>query len=94
MFRPLVFFVAIFACAAANPVPAGFLNRPLAFEANRGQAAPAVRFLARGNSRDYLLGASGVTVQGATLRFSGANRELSAWGVIHWRNGTTISTAR
>ncbi len=80
MFRPLVFFVAIFACAAANPVPAGFLNRPLAFEANRGQAAPAVRFLASGNSRDYLLGASGVTVQGATLRFSGANRELSAWG--------------
>jgi uncharacterized protein (TIGR03437 family) len=81
MFRLFGLFLAIFACATANPIPAGLLNRPLAFEPNHGQAAPAVRFLARGNSRDYLLGASGVTVQGATLGFSGANAEPKASGV-------------
>jgi uncharacterized protein (TIGR03437 family) len=81
MFRLSGLFLAIFACAAANPIPAGLLNRPLTFEPNRGQAPPTVRFLARGNSRDYLLGASGVTVQGATLRFSGANAEPHAFGV-------------
>jgi uncharacterized protein (TIGR03437 family) len=81
MSRLFGLFSAIFACAAANPIPAGLLNRPLSFEPNRGQAAPAVRFLARGNSRDYLLGASGVTVQGATLHFSGASAEPNAFGV-------------
>jgi uncharacterized protein (TIGR03437 family) len=81
MFRLFGLFSAIFACAAANPIPAGLLNRPLSFEPNRGQAAASVRFLARGNSRDYLLGASGVTVWGASLRFSGANAEPHAFGV-------------
>jgi hypothetical protein len=61
-----------------SPIPAGVLNRPLAFEPNRGQAAPAVRFVARGNSHDYLLSGSGVTVLGASLRFSGANAEPQA----------------
>jgi uncharacterized protein (TIGR03437 family) len=75
MFRLFGLFLAIFACAVANPIPAGFLNRPLTFEPNRGQAAKAVRFVACGNSRDYLLSGSGVTVSGATLHFSGANPE-------------------
>ena len=48
-------------------------NRPLAFEQNAGQTSPEVRFVARGNTRDYFLGKSGVTVQGASLQFSGAN---------------------
>lgn len=81
MFRLFGLSLAIFACAAANPIPAGLLNRPLAFEPNRGQAGPAVRFVARGNSRDYLLNGSGVTVQGATLRFPGANADPIASGL-------------
>ncbi|HEV8037387.1 MAG TPA: SBBP repeat-containing protein, partial [Bryobacteraceae bacterium] len=56
-------------------IPAGLGNRPLVFEPNRGQAAGPVRFVARGNSRDYLLTASGVTALGASLNFSGANPE-------------------
>jgi hypothetical protein len=72
-----LFFFTFSAYAAANPVPAGFLSRPLAFEPNRGQAAPTVRFVAHGNSRDYLLSPSGVT-SGASLRFSGANAEPQA----------------
>ncbi len=67
MTRALLFF-AFSACAFGNPIPSGFLNRTLAFEPNRGQAAPAVRFVARGNSRDYLLSSSSVTVLGASLR--------------------------
>jgi uncharacterized protein (TIGR03437 family) len=70
-----LFFSALSAYAAGNPIPAGFLNRPIAFEPNRGQATPPVRFVARGNSNDYLLSGSGVTVLGASLRFSGANPE-------------------
>lgn len=72
------FFIALSAYAAGQPIPAGLGNHPLAFEPNRGQAAAPVRFVARGNSRDYLLGASGVTVMGASLRFSGANSEPPA----------------
>jgi hypothetical protein len=68
-----LFFFAFSAYAAGNPIPSGFLNHPLAFEPNRGQAATGVQFLARGNSRDYLLNASGVTVSGASMRFLGAN---------------------
>jgi uncharacterized protein (TIGR03437 family) len=64
------FFVALSAFA-------GLRDHPLAFEPNRGQAAPPVRFVARG-ARDYLLGASSVTVMGASLRFSGANSEPQA----------------
>jgi uncharacterized protein (TIGR03437 family) len=76
MLRSLaLFFLVLFACAAGNLVPPGLGNRPLAFEPNRGQAARPVRFVARGNSRDYLLNASGVTVLGASLHFSGANAE-------------------
>ncbi|MGD0295930.1 MAG: SBBP repeat-containing protein [Bryobacteraceae bacterium] len=71
----VLFFLGLSAFTAANPIPAGLLHRPLAFEPNRGQAAPLVRFVARGNSRDYLLSASGVTVLGASLHFSGANPE-------------------
>ena len=44
-------------------------DRTLAFEPNRGQASAEVRFVARGNSRDYFLSKSGVTVLGASLRF-------------------------
>jgi uncharacterized protein (TIGR03437 family) len=73
-----LFFLALSGCAAGSSIPASFLNRPLAFEPNRGQAASAVRFVARGNSRDYLLGASGVTVLGASLHFSGAANEPKA----------------
>jgi uncharacterized protein (TIGR03437 family) len=76
-----LFLISVSAFAAVRSIPAGLANRPLAFEPNRGQAAPPVRFLARGNSRDYLLSASGVTVQGATLHFSGANAEPNAFGV-------------
>jgi uncharacterized protein (TIGR03437 family) len=71
-------FFALSAYAAGYPIPAGLLNRPLAFEPNRGQAAPPVRFLARGNSRDYLLTRSGLTVLGASMRFSGASPEPQA----------------
>jgi uncharacterized protein (TIGR03437 family) len=74
-----LFSVALSAHAAGNSIPAGLANHPLAFEPNRGQAAPTVRFVARGNSRDYLLGASGVTVMGASLGFSGANSEPQAF---------------
>src|ERR1700676_2854418 len=71
-----LFFFALSASSfLGSPIPAGFLNRSLAFEPNRGQAAPSVRFVARGNSHDYLLSGSGVTVLGASLRFSGANAE-------------------
>jgi uncharacterized protein (TIGR03437 family) len=70
-----LFFFAVSAIASPNPIPAGFLNRPLAFEPNRGQAGATVRFVARGNSHDYLLSGSGVTVSGASVRFSGANAE-------------------
>src|ERR1700693_2177639 len=73
-----LFFLALSACAAGSSIPANLLNRPLTFEPNRGQAAPAVRFVARGHSRDYLLGASGVTVLGASLHFSGAASEPKA----------------
>lgn len=73
-----LFLVALSAFAAGNPILSGLGNHPLAFEPNRGQAAPPVRFVARGNSRDYLLSASGVTVMGASLRFSGANSEPQA----------------
>jgi uncharacterized protein (TIGR03437 family) len=72
------FLIALFAHAAGNSIPAGLGNHPLAFEPNRGQAAPPVRFVARGNSRDYLLSGSGMTVMGASLRFSGANSEPQA----------------
>jgi hypothetical protein len=34
-----LFFFAFSAYAAGNPIPSGFLNHPLAFEPNRGQAA-------------------------------------------------------
>jgi len=79
MTRAFSFLIAVLsAYATGNSIPSGLLNRPLAFEPNRGQAAPTVRFLARGNSRDYLLSASGVTVMGATLRFLGANPEPAA----------------
>src|ERR1035438_7304172 len=74
-----LFLVAVSACAAGNPIPSGLANHPLAFEPNRGQAAPPVRFVARGNSRDYLLSGSGVTVMGASLGFSGANSEPQAF---------------
>lgn len=77
MIRALFFF-AFSAYAVGNPIPSGLLNRTLAFEPNRGQAAPGIQFLARGNSRDYLLSASGVTVSGASLRFQGANAEPRA----------------
>src|ERR1700690_3661029 len=70
------FFIAL--SAFATGIPAGLRNHPLAFEPNRGQAAAPVRFVARGNSRDYLLSGSGVTVMGASLRFSGANSEPQA----------------
>ena len=74
-----LFFFALSASSfLGSPIPAGLLNRPLAFEPNRGQAAPSVRFVARGNSHDYLLSGSGVTVLGASLRFSGANAEPQA----------------
>jgi uncharacterized protein (TIGR03437 family) len=73
-----IVFIALSAYAASNTIPAGLLNRPLAFEPNRGQGAPQVRFVARGNSRDYLLSGSGVTVMGASLGFSGANSETQA----------------
>jgi uncharacterized protein (TIGR03437 family) len=73
-----LFFFAFSAYAAGNAIPNGFLNHPLAFEPNRGQAAPQVRFVAHGNSRDYLLSASGVTVTGASLHFASANNEPQA----------------
>ncbi len=73
-----LFFLALSGCATGSSIPAGLLNRPLAFEPNHGQAARAVRFVARGNSRDYLLGPSGVTVLGASLHFSGAADEPRA----------------
>ena len=73
-----LFFFAFSAYAAGNAIPNGFLNHPLAFEPNRGQAAPQVRFVVHGNSRDYLLSGSGVTVLGASLRFSGANTDPQA----------------
>jgi uncharacterized protein (TIGR03437 family) len=76
-----LFFFAFSAYAAGNPVPAGLLNRPLAFEPNRGQAAPTVRFVARGNSHDYLLNGSGMTVLGAWLHFSGANPQPQAFAL-------------
>src|SRR5258708_28367622 len=75
MTRASALFFALSVCSLGNPIPAGFLNRPLGFEPNRGQSAPLVRFVARGNYRDYLLSASGVTVLGASLRFFGANAE-------------------
>ena len=68
-------FLVLSACAAGSLNSSGLGNPPLAFEPNRGQAAGPVRFVARGNSRDYLLSASGVTVSGASLHFSGANTE-------------------
>src|SRR6202023_2078023 len=73
-----LFFLALSGCATGSSIPARLLNRPLAFEPNRGQAARAVRFVARGNSRDYLLGPYGVTVLGASLHFSGAAKEPKA----------------
>ena len=76
----LVFF-SFLAHAAGNSVPSGFLNRPLAFEPNRGQAAQPVRFVARGNSHDYLLNGSGLTVLGASLHFSGANPQPQAFAL-------------
>lgn len=76
-----LFLISVSVFAAGRSIPAGLANRPLAFEPNRGQAARPIRFLARGNSRDYLLSASGVTVQGATLHFSGANAEPNVFGV-------------
>jgi uncharacterized protein (TIGR03437 family) len=50
-------------------------DHALAFEPNRGQTLPEVRFVARGNSRDYFLGKSSVTVEGASLHFLGAGSE-------------------
>jgi uncharacterized protein (TIGR03437 family) len=76
----LVFF-GLLSHAAGDSVPSRFLNRSLAFEPNRGQAAPSVRFIGRGNSYDYLLNGSGVTVLGATLRFSDANPEPQAFAL-------------
>jgi uncharacterized protein (TIGR03437 family) len=74
----LLFFFGLLTHAAGGSVPSRFLNRSLAFEPNRGQAAPSVLFVGRGNSYDYLLNGSGVTVLGATLRFSAANPEPQA----------------
>jgi uncharacterized protein (TIGR03437 family) len=74
----ILFFFGLLAYAAGDSVPSRFLNRPLAFEPNRGQAASSVRFVGRGNSYDYLLNGSSVTVLGATLRFSAANPEPQA----------------
>src|ERR1035438_7165070 len=71
-------FIALSACAAGNPIPGGLANHPLAFEPNRGQASAQIRFVARGNSHDYLLSGSGVTVMGATLGFSRAISEPQA----------------
>jgi uncharacterized protein (TIGR03437 family) len=76
-----LFLISVSVFAAGRSIPAGLANRPLAFEPNRGQATASVRFLARGNSRDYQLSVSGVTVQGATLGFPGANTEPNALGV-------------
>jgi uncharacterized protein (TIGR03437 family) len=66
-----LFFFILSAFAGKSVLP----NRPLAFEQNAGQTSPEVRFVARGNSRDYFLGKSGVTVLGASLHFSGASSE-------------------
>ena len=77
MTRALFFFV-FSAYAGCSSIPAGLGNRPLAFESNRGQAAPTVRFVALGNSHDYLLTGSRVTVLGASLSFPGANAEPQA----------------
>lgn len=70
----LLFFIFC-GCAAASAIPSSLLNRPLAFEPNRGQAGASVRFVARGNSWDYLLNGPGVSVLGASLGFLGANPE-------------------
>jgi hypothetical protein len=43
-----LFFFAFSACTVGCPNPSGFLNRTLVFAPNRGQAEPAVRFVARG----------------------------------------------
>ena len=74
-------FFGFLAHAAGNSVPSGFLNRPLAFEPNRGQAAQQVRFLARGNLHHYLLKGSGLTVLDASLQFSGANPQPQAFAL-------------
>ncbi len=74
----VLFFFGLLAHAAGYSVPSGFLNRPLGFEPNRGQAAQPVRFVARGNSYDYLLNGSGLTALGASLHFSGANPQPQA----------------
>ncbi len=73
MLRSSAFFLFILSAYAGGKsiLP----DRTLAFEPNRGQASAEVRFVARGNSRDYFLSKSGVTVLGASLRFPGANSE-------------------
>ena len=76
-----LFFFGLLVYGAGNSVPSGFLNRPLAFEPNRGQASPPVQFLARGNSHDYLVNRSGLTVLGASLRFYGANPQPHAFAL-------------
>lgn len=48
--------------ALASTGPAAYLSSPLAFEANRGQADPAVRYLARGPGYTMLLAPAEVAV--------------------------------
>ena len=77
----LFFFLALSVHGAGDLIPAALRNRPLTFEPNRGQAGPLVQFVARENSRDYLLSRSGLTVWGASLHFSGANPEAPVVGL-------------
>ncbi len=64
------------ATAAGKPAPGlGGLQLPLVFEANRGQADPGVRFLARGNGYSLLL-----LDEGAVLRWPSSELRMRLTG--------------
>ena len=74
---------------AAPTAPGNVTDLPLTFEANRGQAAPQVRYLARGPGYGVLLGATetvlsrsfGQTRDSLTMRLVGADPAASIEGI-------------
>ncbi|HZU30385.1 MAG TPA: hypothetical protein VFB79_04675 [Candidatus Angelobacter sp.] len=109
MFKPLrlVFCVYLivntfyaFAASSAPPVP----NLPLAFEVNRGQTAPQVKYLARSNEGTLFFTENGLTVsvpkigafrmlfENASAPQIAAQQKLAATSnYLHFRSGESIS---
>src|SRR6266511_550288 len=80
--------IALPCLAASSPkVQADYGNLPLAFEANRGQTDPIVKFLARGDgcglflTPDEMVLTFPVKQSVLRMRFAGANRNPEMEGV-------------